>query len=238
MSLVYAKTGIINMKQVIEQEKAWEMIRGAKSAGGQVVSASIHVRIIESSNDVDFYKTTEAILGEGFNQPRGRVVVVWGEHATGINNLTNLWLHYGTIEASDIITTCRKLAEKAGFGETGRLRLTCSIEFSERNRVVTLHDLAYPARGGEAVADTFALRPYKAVSTKGEYTFRTLQELKDFLKKVKDAETHKFDDKTGKWVRWVEVEQTEDKLLVNIPSQKGSRQLQIDLETGKVEEKK
>jgi hypothetical protein len=226
------------MKQVIEQEKAWEMIRGAKSAGGQVVSATIHVRITESSEGVNFYKTTEAILSEGFTQPRGRVVVVWGEHAKGINNLANLWFHYGKVEASDIITTCRKLAEKAGFGEMGRLRLTCSIEFSERNRIVTLHDLAYPSRGGEAVADTFALRPFKAVSSKGEYTFRTQQELKEFLNKVKDAETHKFDDKTGKWVRWVEVEQTEDKLVVNIPSKKGSRQLQIDLETGKVEEKK
>ncbi len=65
-----------------------------------------------------------------------------------------------------------------------------------------------------------------------------MEELKDFLKKVKDVETHKFDDKSGKWVRWVEVEQTEDKLVVNIPRQKGSKQLRIDLETGKVEEKK
>ena len=238
MALVYAKSGTLTLKQVIEQEKAWEMIRGAKSAGGQIASATIHVRISESSNEADFQKTVESILSEGFNQPRGRAVVVWGEQGSGINNLANLWIRYGTVEASDILTTCRNLAGKAGFGEAGRLQLTCTIEFSERNRVVTLHDLTYPARGGEAVADTLALRPYKAVSPKGEYTFRTVPELKDFLQKVKDAETHKFDDATGKWVRWVEVEQLDDKLVVNIPSQKGSRQLQINLETGKVEEKK
>jgi hypothetical protein len=226
------------MKQVIAQEKAWEMIRGAKSAGGQIVSASIHVRITESTNASDFQKTVSAILDDGFTQPRGRAVIVWGEQAAEISDVANLWLHYGIVESSDILSTCRNLAEKAGFGETGRLRLTCVIEFSERNRMVTLHDLAYPARGGEAVADTIALRPYKAISEKGEYTFRTVLELKEFLNKVKDAETHKFDDKTGKWVRWVEVEQTEDKLLVNIPSQKGSRKLQIDLQTGKVEEEK
>jgi hypothetical protein len=226
------------MKQVIAQEKAWEMIRGAKSAGGQIVSASIHVRITESTNSSDFQKTVSAILDDGFTQQRGRAVIVWGEQAAEISDVANLWLHYGLVESSDILSTCRNLAGKAGFGETGRLRLTCVIEFSERNRMVTLHDLAYPARGGEAVADTIALRPYKAISEKGEYTFRTVPELKEFLSKVKDAETHKFDDKTGKWVRWVEVEQTEDKLLVNIPSQKGSRKLQIDLQTGKVEEEK
>ncbi|MHA2427261.1 MAG: hypothetical protein ACXADB_04465 [Candidatus Hermodarchaeia archaeon] len=226
------------MKQVIAQEKAWEMIRGAKSAGGQIVSASIHVRITESTNASDFQKTVSAILDDGFTQPRGRAVIVWGEQAADISDVANLWLHYGTVESSDILSTCRNLAGKAGFGETGRLRLTCVLEFSERNRMVTLHDLAYPARGGEAVADTVALRPYKAISEKGEYTFRTVPELKEFLSKVKDAETHKFDDKTGKWVRWVEVEQTEDKLLVSIPSQKGSRKLQIDLQTGKVEEEK
>jgi hypothetical protein len=226
------------MKQVIEQEKAWEMIRGAKSAGGQIVSASIHVRVTESANASDFQKTVSAILDDGFKQPRGRTVIVWGEQAAEISDVANLWLHYGTVESSDILSTCRSLAGKAGFGETGRLRLTCVLEFSERNRMVTLHDLAYPARGGEAVADTVALRPYKAVSEKGEYTFRTVPELKEFLSKVKDAETHKFDDKTGKWVRWVEVEQTEDTLLVNIPRQKGSRKLKIDLQTGKVEEEK
>lgn len=226
------------MKQVIAQEKAWEMIRGAKSAGGQIVSATIHVRITESTNASDFQKTVSAILDDGFTQPRGRAVIVWGEQAAEIRDVANLWLYYGTVESSDILSTCRNLAGKAGFGETGRLRLTCVIEFSERNRMVTLHDLAYPARGGEAVADTVALRPYKAISKKGEYTFRTVPELKEFLSKVKDAETHKFDDKTGKWVRWVEVEQTEDKLLVSIPSQKGSRKLQIDLQTGKVEEEK
>ncbi len=226
------------MKQVIAQEKAWEMIRGAKSAGGQIVSASIHVRITESTNASDFQNTVSAILDDGFTQPRGRAVIVWGEQAAEISDVANLWLHYGTVESSDILSTCRNLAGKAGFGETGRLRLTCVLEFSERNRMVTLHDLAYPARGGEAVADTVALRPYKAISEKGEYTFRTVPELKEFLSKVKDAETHKFDDKTGKWVRWVEVEQTEDKLLVSIPSQKGSRKLQIDLQTGKVEEEK
>ncbi len=226
------------MKQVIEQEKAWEMIRGAKSAGGQIVSATIHVRISESSNQSDFNKTVSAILDDGFSQPRGRAVIVWGEQAAEIRDLANLWLYYGVVESSEILSTCRNLAGKAGFGETGKLRLTCVLEFSERNRVVTLHDLAYPARGGEAVADTVALRPFKATNDKGEYTFRTVPELKEFLTKVKDAETHKFDDKTGKWVRWVEVEQTEDKLVVNIPSQKGSRKLQIDLETGKVEEKK
>ncbi len=232
------RTGINALKQVIAQEKAWEMIRGAKSAGGQIVSATIHVRVSEGNKPVDFQKTVNSILTNGFSQPRGRAVVVWGEHASGINNIANLWLHYGPIESSVILTTCRNLAGNTGFGETGRLRLTCTIEFSERNRVVTLHDLAYPARGGEAVVDTIALRPYKAVSEKGEYTFRTVQELNDFLVKVKDAEIHKFEDKSGKWVRWVEIEQTEDKLLVNIPSQKGSRKLQIDLETGKVEEKK
>lgn len=226
------------MKQVIEQEKAWEMIRGAKSTGGQVVSALIHVRVSEGTDDVDFDKTVNAILTEGFNQPRGRAVLVWGEQEIGINNSANLWLRYGSVEASTILKTCRNLAGKAGFGDAGRLRLTCTIEFAERNRVVTLHDLDYPARGGEAVADTHALRPYKAISEKGEYTFHTLQELKEFLGKVKNAETHQFDDKTGKWVRWVEVEQKEDQLVVNIPSQKGSRQLQIDLKTGKVEEKK
>ncbi|MFX0167886.1 MAG: hypothetical protein ACFE89_00900 [Candidatus Hodarchaeota archaeon] len=226
------------MKQIIEQEKAWEMIRGAKSAGGQVISATIHVRVSEENDDVDFDKTVNAILSEGFSQPRGRVVVVWGEQGIGINNSANLWLRYGKVEASNILQICRNLAGKAGFGDAGRLRLTCSLEFPERNRVVTLHDLDYPARGGEAVADTHALRPYKAVSDKGEYTFLTLQELKDFLTKVKDAETHQFDDKTGKWIRWVEVEQNEDQLLVNIPRQKGSRKLQIDLKTGKVEEKK
>ncbi|MHA2406749.1 MAG: hypothetical protein ACXACH_08350 [Candidatus Hermodarchaeia archaeon] len=208
------------MKQVIAQEKAWEMIRGAKSAGGQIVSASIHVRITESTNASDFQKTVSAILDDGFTQPRGRAVIVWGEQAADISDVANLWLHYGTVESSDILSTCRNLAGKAGFGETGRLRLTCVLEFSERNRMVTLHDL------------------YKAISEKGEYTFRTVPELKEFLSKVKDAETHKFDDKTGKWVRWVEVEQTEDKLLVSIPSQKGSRKLQIDLQTGKVEEEK
>ncbi len=226
------------MKQVIAQEKAWEMIRGAKSAGGQIVSASIHVRITESTKASDFRKTVSAILDDGFTQPRGRAVIVWGEQAAEISDVANLWLHYGTVESSDILSTCRNLAGKAGFGETGRLRLTCVLEFSERNRTVTLHDLAYPARGGEAVADTVALRPYKAISEKGEYTFRTVPELKEFLSKVKDAETHKFDGKTGKWVRWVEVEQTEDKLVVSIPSQKGSRKLQIDLQTGKVEEEK
>jgi hypothetical protein len=226
------------MKQVIAQEKAWEMIRGAKSAGGQIVSASIHVRVTESTNASDFQKTVSAILDDSFTQPRGRAVIVWGEQAAEISDVANLWLHYGTVESSDILSTCRNLAGKAGFGETGRLRLTCVLEFSERNRMVTLHDLAYPARGGEAVADTVALRPFKAISEKGEYTFRTVPELKEFLGKVKDAETHKFDDKTGKWLRWVEVEQTEDKLLVSIPSQKGSRKLQIDLQTGKVEEEK
>jgi hypothetical protein len=226
------------MKQVIAQEKAWEMIRGVKSAGGQIVSAQIHVRITESHNASDFQKTVKAILDDGFTQPRGRAVIVWGEQAADINDLANLWLHYGSVEASEILATCRNLAGKAGFGETGRIRLTCVLEFSERNRIVTLHDLAYPARGGDAVADTVALRPYKAVSDKGEYTFRTVPELKEFLSKVKDAETHKFDDKTGKWIRWVEVEQTEDTLIVNIPSQKGSRKLQINLQTGKVEEKK
>jgi hypothetical protein len=226
------------VKQVIEQEKAWEMIRGAKSAGGQVVSAVIHVRVSEGSGDVDFEKTVKAILTEGFSHPRGRTVVVWGEQEAGINNTANLWLRYGSIEASKILTTCRNLAGKAGFGDAGRLRLTCIIEFSERNRVVTLHDLDYPARGGEAVVDTHALRPFKAVSEKGEYTFHTQGELKDFLRKVKDAETHQFDDKTGKWVRWVEVEQKEDQLVVSIPSQNGSRCLQIDLKTGKVVEKK
>jgi hypothetical protein len=226
------------MKQVIEQEKAWDMIRGVKSAGGQIASATIHVRVSESTNAADFKETVNAILDEGLAQPRGRAVIVWGEQATDISDVANLWLHYGVIESSEILSTCRNLAGKAGFGETGRLRLTCVLEFSERNRVVTLHDLAYPARGGEAVADTIALRPFKAVSDKGEYTFRTLDELKEFLSKVKDAETHKFDDKTGKWVRWIEVEQTEDKLFVSIPSQKGSRRLQIDLKTGKVEEKK
>ena len=226
------------MKQVIEQEKAWEMIRGAKSAGGQIVSATIHVRVSETANQSDFRKTVSAIFEDGFLQPRGRAVIVWGEQAADISDVANLWLHYGIVESSDILSTCRNLAGKAGFGDVGRLRLTCVLEFSERNRVVTLHDLAYPARGGEAVADTVALRPYKAVSDKGEYTFQTISELKDFLTKVKDAETHQFDDKTGKWVRWVEVEQTEDTLVVNIPSQKGSRKLQIDLQTGKVEEKK
>ncbi|MFX1565604.1 MAG: hypothetical protein ACFFCH_06400 [Promethearchaeota archaeon] len=226
------------MKQVIEQEKAWEMIRGAKSAGGQIISATIHVRISESNSNSDFQKTVSAILGDGFSQPRGRAVVVWGEQATDISDVANLWLHYGQVESTEILSTCRNLAGKAGFGETGKLRLTCVIEFSERNRVVTLHDLAYPARGGEAVADTVALRPFKAVSDKGEYTFQTVPELKKFLTKVKDAETHRFDDKTGKWVRWVEVEQQEDTLVVNIPSQKGSKTLQINLQTGKVEEKK
>lgn len=226
------------MKQVIAQEKAWEMIRGAKSAGGQIVSATIHIRIAESINPTDFQKTVSAILDDGFTQPRGRAVIVWGEQAADISDIANLWLSYGVIESSEILSTCRNLAGKAGFGEMGRLRLTCVLEFSERNRMVTLHDLAYPAKGGEAVADTIALRPYKAVSEKGEYTFRTLPELKEFLTKVKDAETHKFDDKSGKWVRWIEVEQTEDKLLVNIPRQKGSKKLQIDLQTGKVEEKK
>jgi len=226
------------MKQVISQEKAWEMIRGAKSTGGQIVSAKIQVRISESTKASDFQKTVKAILDDGFTQPRGRAVIVWGEQAADISDVANLWLQYGSVESSEILSTCRNLASKAGFGETGKLRLTCVLEFSERNRIVTLHDLAYPARGGEAVADTVALRPYKAVSDKGEYTFRTVPELKEFLNKVKDAETHKFDDKTGKWVRWVEVEQTEDTLVVSIPSQKGSRKLQIDLQTGKVEEKK
>lgn len=238
MSWVKSKTGKCILKQVIDQEKAWEMIRGAKSAGGQIISATIHIRISEDTNNIDFFKTVGTLVPEGLNQPRGRVVVVWGEHASGINNSANLWMHYGFIDSADLLTTCRNLAGIASFGETGRLRLTCTLEFSERNRVVTLHNLIYPARGGEAVADTFALRPYKAISAKGEYTFRTLPELKEFLDKVKDAETHMFDEKTGKWVRWVEVEQTEDSLLVNIPSKKGSRQLQINLETGKVEEKK
>ncbi|MFX1510626.1 MAG: hypothetical protein ACFFBR_10000 [Promethearchaeota archaeon] len=226
------------MKQVIEQEKAWEMIRGAKSAGGQIISATIHVRISESNTNSDFQKTVSAILADGFSKPRGRAVVVWGEKSADISDVASLWLHYGQVESTEILSTCRNLAGKAGFGETGKLRLTCVIEFSERNRVVTLHDLAYPARGGEAVADTIALRPFKAVSDKGEYTFQTVPELKEFLTKVKDAETHRFDDKTGKWVRWVEVEQQEDKLVVNIPRQKGSKTLQIDLQTGKVEEKK
>ncbi len=226
------------MKQVIEQEKAWEMIRGAKSAGGQIVSATIHVRITEETDGMDFYKTVASILTEGFAQPRGRAVIVWGEQATGINNIANLWIHFGSVDASDVLSACRNLAGKAGFGETGRLRLTCTLEFSERNRIVTVYDLIYPARGGETVADTLALRPFKAVSAKGEYTFRTLHELKEFLAKVKDAETYKFDDKTSKWIRWIEVEQTEDKLVVNIPSRKGSRQLQIDLESGKVQERK
>jgi hypothetical protein len=226
------------LKQVIAQEKAWDMIRGAKSAGGEIASATIHVRITESAHEADFKNTVKAILEEGLTQPRGRALVVWGERATDVNDVANLWLRYGVVESSEILSTCRNLAGKAGFGETGRIRLTCVLEFSERNRVVTLHDLAYPARGGEAVVDTVALRPYKAVSEKGEYTFQTLAELKEFLDRVKDAETHKFDDKTGNWVRWVEVEQTDDKLFVSIPSQKGSRRLQIDLKTGKVEEKK
>jgi hypothetical protein len=226
------------LKQVIALEKAWDMIRGVKNAGGEITSATIHVRVTESVNESNFKNTVKVILDEGLTQPRGRALVVWGERATDINDVANLWLRYGVVESAEILSTCRNLAGKAGFGETGRIRLTCVLEFSERNRVVTLHDLAYPARGGEAVADTVALRPYKAVSEKGEYTFQTLIELKEFLDKVKDAETHKFDDKTGKWVRWVEVEQTDDKLLVSIPSQKGSRRLQIDLKTGKVEEKK
>ncbi|MFW9831291.1 MAG: hypothetical protein ACFFD8_05910, partial [Candidatus Thorarchaeota archaeon] len=157
------------MKQVIEQEKAWEMIRSAKSAGGKIVAATIHIRISEGANNTDFFKTVGILVPEGLNQPRGRAVVVWGEHTAGINNSANLWMHYGSIESADLLATCRNLAGIASFGDIGRLRLTCTIEFSERNRVVTLHDLAYPARGGEAVADTLALRPYKAISAKGEY---------------------------------------------------------------------
>lgn len=226
------------MKQVLEQEKAWEMIRGAKSAGGQVISAMIQIRITETTKNEDFFSTVQDILNTGFDQPRGRAVIVWGEEARNINNIANLWLHYGLIESSDLLKNCRNIAGKAGFGEGGRLRVTCTLEFPERNRVVTLHDLAYPARGGNCVADTIAKRPFKAVSAKGEYTFQSPQELRDFLKKVKDAETYKFDDKTGKWARWVEVEQLDDKLVISIPSQKGSRKLQIDLASGQVEEKK
>lgn len=226
------------MKQVLEQEKAWEMIRGAKAADGQIISATIHVRVSEGPKGVDFFKSVRALLHEGFDQPRGRAVVVWGERALDIANTANLWFHFGIITASELLKTCRRFAGKAGFGEVGQLRITCTIEFPSRNRIVTLHDLSYPAKGGECIADTLVLQPFKAVSSTGEYMFRNVYELKEFLKSVKDAETYVIDEKTGKWVRWVEVEQKEDTLIISIPTMKGHRRLLVDLTTGKVQEKK
>jgi hypothetical protein len=226
------------MKQVLEQEKAWEMIRGAKAADGQIISATIHIKVSEGPKGVDFFKSVRELIHDGFDQPRGRVVVVWGERALDIENSATFWFYFGTIKASELLKICRRFAGKAGFGEFGQLRVTCTIEFPSRNRVVTLNDLSYPAKGGECIADTQVLKPFKAVSSTGEYMFHNVHELKEFLKSVKDAESYIIDEKTGKWVRWVEIEQKEDTLIISIPTQKGHRRLLVDLATGKVQEKK
>ncbi len=226
------------MKQTLAQEKAWDMIRGADTAGGVIVSALIHVQVSEGVESVDFFETIRKLVGEGFSQPRGRLVVVWGERAMNIENSGSLRLYYGAIKPKQLLTTCRNLAGKSGFGESGRLQVTCSIEFPERNRIVVLYNLSYPARGGDCIADTKPLNPFKAVSSTGEYTFPNVQELKEFLKKVKNAETYVFDEKTGKWTRWIEVEHSQDDLVINIPTQSGTRQVHVDLKSGKVKEKK
>ena len=226
------------MKQVIEQEKAWDMVRGVEKADGQIVAVTIHVQASEGAKSVDFFETARTIIDEGFGQPRGRAVIVWGERAMSIANSANLWLYYGNAKAAQLLTTCRNLAGKAGFGEVGRLRVTCSLEYPGRNQIVTLHDMSYPPRGGECLADMSPLHSFKAVSSSGEFTFRTVHELKKFLKTVKGAETYVFDEKAGKWARWVEVEQTEDKLVINIPTPKGRRQILVDLTTGRIEEEK
>jgi len=214
------------------------MVRGAEGAGGAIVSATLRLRVSDAEEAV-FFGTVRDLMLECFEQPRGRAVVVWGEKEMGLSNTANLWLYYGKIEASQLLSICRGLAEKVGFGGGGQLRVTCTIEYSERNQMVTIHDAAYPPRSVECLADTSPLHRFKAVSATGrEYTFRTAQELREFLRTVKGADTYVFDERAGKWVRWVEVDHKEDQLVITIPASSGHRRLIVDLATGKVKEGK
>ncbi len=219
------------------EQKAWEIVRGADAAKGKIVSATVHIRLDEREGGSGFFKTLREVLGEGFNQPRGRVVVVWGEREMDIETTANLWLYYGIVDAAHLLAICRNLASKTGFGEEGRLQVTCMLEYAAKNQLVTINDMSYPARGVECLVEMTALKPFKAVSTTGEYTFRSAHELREFLKTVTGAETYVFEEKTGKWIRWVEVEQLENELVISIPTPTGSRKLVIDLASGKIKEK-
>jgi len=225
------------LKHFIPEQEAWDMVRGVEGAGGAIVSATLRLRVADAGEDVDFFETVRDLLLECFEQPRGRAVVVWGERGMGLSNTASLWLYYGRVEAAQLLGICRGLAEKVGFGGGGQLRVTCTLEYPEQNQVVTIHDVSYPPRSVDCLADTSPIHRFKAVSsTGGEYTFRTAQEMKEFLRTVKGADTYVFDDRTGKWMRWVELDHKEDQLVITIPTPTGRRRLVVDLATGRVKE--
>lgn len=219
------------------EQKAWELVRGAEAAKGKIVSATVHIRLTEREASSRFFKTLRELLGEAFDQPRGRVTAVWGEREMDIETTANLFLYYGIVEATRLLAICRNLAGKTGFGEDGRLQVTCTLEYPSQNQLIVINDLTYPARGVECVVDITAIRSFKAVSSTGEYTFRSAYELREFLKTVKGAKTYVFEEKTGKWIRWVEIEQRENELVISIPTSAGSRKLVVDLDSGKIKEK-
>jgi hypothetical protein len=219
------------------EQKAWEIVRGVEAAKGKIVSATVHIRLNEGETSSSFFKTVSELLREGFGQPRGRAVITWGEREMDIETTASLWLYYGIVEAAHLLAICRNLAGKTGFGEEGRLQVTCTIEYASQNQLVIINDMSYPARGVECIVETTALKPFKAVSPTGEYTFRSAHELREFLKTVTGAETYVFEEETGKWVRWVEIQQLENELVISIPSASGSRKLVVDLDTGKIKEK-
>ncbi|MFX1474909.1 MAG: hypothetical protein ACFFCO_05435 [Promethearchaeota archaeon] len=218
------------------EQKAWELVRGAEAAKGKIVSVTVHIRLTEGEASSSFFKTLRELLDEGFDQPRGRVTVVWGEREADIETTANLWFYYGGVEAAHLLAVCRNLAGKTGFGEEGRLQVTCTIEYPSRNQLVIINDVTYPARGVECVVDISVLKPFKAVSSSGEYVFSSAHELREFLKTVKGAKTYVYEEKTGKWIRWVEVEQLENELVINIPTASGFRKLVVDLDSGKIKE--
>jgi hypothetical protein len=228
--------GRTKLRQFMTEQKAWELVRGAKASKGKIVSATIHIRLTEGEASSSFFKTLRELLAEGFDQPRGRVAVVWGEREVDIETTANLWLYYGIVEAANLLAVCRNLAGKTGFGEEGRLQVTCTIEYPSQNQLIVMNNVTYPARGVECVVDISVLKPFKAVSSTGEYTFSTANELREFLKTVKGAETYVYEEKSGKWVRWIEVEQLENELVINIPTASGSRKLVVDLDSGKIKE--
>jgi hypothetical protein len=225
------------LKQFMTEQKAWELVRGAEASKGKIVSATVHIRLTEGEASSSFFNTLRELLREGFEQPRGRAVVTWGEREMDIETTASLWLYYGNVEAAHLLAICRNLAGKTGFGEAGRLQVTCTLEYPSQNQLIVINDVTYPARGIECVVDITALKPFKAVSDTGEYAFRSAHELREFLKTVKGADTYVFEEKTGKWVRWVEVEQLENELVISIPTPAGSRKLVVDLDSGRIKEK-
>ncbi len=219
------------------EQKAWEIVRGADAAKGKIVSATVNIRLNEGKTSSTFFKTLSELLKDGFDQPRGRAVVTWGERKMDIETTASLWLYYGDVEAAHLLAICRNLAGKTGFGEEGRLQVTCTLEYASKNQLIIINDMSYPARGVECLVEITALKPYKAVSAAGEYTFHSAHELREFLKTVKGAETYVFEEETGKWIRWVEVEQLENELIISIPTSSGARKLVVDLDSGKIKEK-